>query len=45
MQGQFEAFSSNNSRPILPVDHSIAYSPTSTQEKRHRFEAFVHDIY
>ena len=45
MQGQFEAFSSNNSRPILPVDHSIAYSPAGTQEKRHRFEAFVHDIY
>ena len=38
----FKAFSLSfsNSRPIqfnalLPVDHSIAYSPTDTQEKRH----------
>ena len=37
IQGQFEA--------LLPVDHSIAYSPTGTQEKTHQFQAFMHDIY
>jgi len=37
VQGQFKA--------LLPVDHSIAYSPAGTQEKRHHFEAFMHDIY
>ena len=44
----FKAFSFNNSRPIqglLPVDRSIAYNPTGTWEKTHRFEAFVNDIY
>ena len=37
IQGEFNA--------LLPVNRSIAYSPTGTQEKTHRFEAFVHDIY
>jgi len=45
----FKAFSFNNSRPIqglLPVNQSIAYSPTDTQEKKmHHFEALTHDIY
>jgi len=43
-----QGFSFNNSRPIqghLPVDHSIAYNPTGTCEKKHRFEASVHDVY
>jgi len=30
---------------LLPVDHSIAYNPTRTGEKTHRFEVFVHDVY
>ena len=41
----FKAFSYNNSKPIqgLPVDHSIAYNPTGTWEKKHtQFEAFMH---
>jgi len=38
IQGQFKA--------LLPVNHSIAYSPTDTQEKKtHRFEALMRDIY
>jgi len=44
----FKAFSFNNPRPIqglLPVDHSIAYNPTGTGEKTHRFEAFEQDVY
>ena len=30
---------------LLPVDHSIAYNPTGTREKTHRFEVFMHDVY
>jgi len=33
----FKAFSFNNSRPIqglLPVNHSIAYNPTGTGERK-----------
>jgi len=37
IQGQFNA--------LLPVDQSIVHSPIGSQEKRHQFEAFVHDIY
>ena len=40
----FQGLSLNNSRPS-PVDHSIAYNPTGTWKKKHRFEAFVQDVY
>jgi len=47
----FKAFSFNNSSPIqglLPVNHSIVYSPTDTQEQkdidlRHSCRTFINE--